>query len=441
LAVAAQKAPALTWRVVRQVSGRLTWGLSDQVLSTLTNFLLTTFVARTLGATEFGAFALAYVTYGLAINTSRGLSIEPLLIRFSGTDVTTWRRATSGAAGTAFLTGLASGVCAAGAGALIGGTTGLAFIALGLTLPGLLLQDSWRYAFFAAGRGRHAFINDAAWTAVQIPALILLKANGHANVFWFVLAWGGAAGAAAILGCLQSRVLPSPASAVRWLRRHRDLGPRYVVENTGSNFTDMARSYGISSILGLAAVGVIQAASVPMGPFRIIFLGVGMITIPEAARILRRSPRHLSLFCAGVSGVLTVLALAWTVFLLIALPRGLGHLMLGSLWRPAYPLVFPTALCYLAMCAGTGAGVGMHALGASRRSMRAAVISTVIVVICALAGAELGGTQGTVRFVAVAAWLGVAISWFQLRQALHESDNGHVPAWLLPRPAGRHHAS
>ena len=26
-------------------------------------------------------------------------------------------------------------------------------MALGLTLPGLMLQDSWRFAFFALGRG------------------------------------------------------------------------------------------------------------------------------------------------------------------------------------------------------------------------------------------------------------------------------------------------
>ena len=50
-------------------------------------------VGRTLGATQFGAFSLAYLTFGFALNASRGLSIEPLLIRFSGTDLPTWRRA------------------------------------------------------------------------------------------------------------------------------------------------------------------------------------------------------------------------------------------------------------------------------------------------------------------------------------------------------------
>ena len=180
-------------------------------MSTLTNFVLSIYVARTLGAAQFGAFSLAYVTYGFAINASRGLSIEPLLVRFSGTDLRTWRRATAGSTGTALLVGLAAGAFALGAGALVGGTTGLAFLALGLTLPGLLLQDSWRYAFFALGRGHHAFINDTVWAAILIPSLVILKMSGHANVFWFVLAWGAAAAVGAAIAPLQARVVPNLA--------------------------------------------------------------------------------------------------------------------------------------------------------------------------------------------------------------------------------------
>ena len=88
-------------------------------MSSLTNFLLSIFVARTLGAAQFGAFSLAYVTYGFAINASRGLSIEPLLIRFSGTPVPIWRRAAAACAGTALLVGLVTGTCALAAGASV----------------------------------------------------------------------------------------------------------------------------------------------------------------------------------------------------------------------------------------------------------------------------------------------------------------------------------
>ena len=61
----------------------------------------------------------------------------------------------------------------------------------------------------------------------------------------------------------------------------------------------------------------------------------------------------------AVSTGLTLLALAWGVVLLVALPRGLGHLMLGSLWRPTYPLVLPATLAVMAVCITTGAGTGL----------------------------------------------------------------------------------
>ncbi len=400
MAAPARRIPAaLSWRLVRQASRRLTWGVADQAMGALTNFLLSIYIARTLGAAQFGAFALAYVTYGFAINASRGLSVEPLLIRFSGTDVQTWRRAVAGCTGTAILVGSAAGACALAAGLLVGGTTRLAFLALGLTLPGLMLQDSWRHSFFALGRAHHAFINDAVWAAVQIPLVAFLKISGHASVFWFVLAWGVAASVAAAIGPLQARVLPNLAGAKEWLSRHRDLGPRYLAENTGGNVADTLRSYSLSYILGLSAVGYIQAAGTLLGPFKIIYYGISLITIPEAARLLRRSPRRLPLLCAAISTGLILLALVWGAALLVAMP-------------PA------------------------------RRSLRAAIIGSVLIVAFALVGAVTAGTLGTMRCAAAASWIGTLVVWWQFRQALRESDTIPVPGWLWPsRSAGSHRRS
>ena len=57
---------------------RLGWGVADQAVSSLTNFGVSIYVARTLGAVQFGAFSLAYVTYAFALNASRGLATDPL---------------------------------------------------------------------------------------------------------------------------------------------------------------------------------------------------------------------------------------------------------------------------------------------------------------------------------------------------------------------------
>ena len=52
-------------------------------MCSVSNAAISFYVARQLGATEFGAFSLAYVTYSFALTASRGLATDPLLVRFS----------------------------------------------------------------------------------------------------------------------------------------------------------------------------------------------------------------------------------------------------------------------------------------------------------------------------------------------------------------------
>jgi O-antigen/teichoic acid export membrane protein len=431
-------------RIGRQASARLGWGVADQAVSSLTNFAVTIYVARTLGATQFGAFSLAYVTYAFVLNASRGLATDPLVVRFSGTDVPVWRRAVASATGTATVVGLAAGICVLAAAAVLTGTARAAFLALGLTLPGLMLQDSWRYSFFALGRGSRAFLNDLVWAAALAPSLLFLRVTGHADVFWYVLVWGVAATIAAAVGPLQARVIPRLSRAPKWLSQQRDLGPRYFVENTSNSGASQLRTYGVGLILGLAAVGYMQAASTLMGPFLVVFMGMSLVTVPEAARVLRRAPHRLRLFCVLVGGGLSVMALAWGLILLVALPRGLGDWLLGPIWRPTYPLILPLTFSVIGACVIVGASAGLHALGAARRSMRAMLIASAAYLAFGVAGAWLGGTVGAVRGAAVATLSGALLWWWELHLALRKSGDasaGDTSAGDRPasrRSAGRH---
>lgn len=415
-------------RLLRQASRRIGWGVADQGMSSLTNFAVSIYIARTLGAVEFGAFSLAYITYSLSLNASRGLGTDPFLVRFSGVEDSAWRRAVARCTGTAIVVGLLAGSVALAAAMILHGATREAFLGLGLTMPGLLLQDSWRFSFFAQGRGSQAFLNDTVWAVALFPALTILKVTGHADVFWFVFAWGVSASTGAVIGPLQARVMPNLSGAWGWVSQHRDLGPRYLLEGTSNAGSTLLFNSGIALVLGLADVGYVRAANTLMGPFMIVFFGMGLVTLPEAARVLRRSPRHLPLFCMLVSGGLALMALAWGIVLLVALPKGLGFLILRNLWRPTYRLVLPGMLGVIGGCISAGAGTGIHALGRARRSLSAMVISSAAVVVFGLAGAFVGGAIGTMYGAAVAGWFGAILFWWQLRQAMRESgytEAGH----------------
>lgn len=407
--------------VLRKVAGRFGWGLADQAMSSVSNAAVSFYVARELGAAQFGAFSLAYVTYSFALNASRGLATDPLVVRYSNVEADEWRRAVAQSSGTALTVGLVGGAFSMAAAMALGGTPRLAFLALGLVLPGLLLQDSWRYAFFAVGRGGHAFLNDTVWTLSLLPALGMLRFTHHGTVFWFVLAWGVAATVAACVGPFQARTVPRLASAWTWVSLTRDLGPRYMAENAANSAAGQLRSYGVGIIAGLAAVGYLQAGLLLMGPFMVVLMGISLVTVPEAARVLRRSPRHLEPYCLAVAVGLAIMAGLWGAFLLVALPHGLGYLLLGSLWKPAYGLVVPFALSIMGAGFQVGAAAGLHALGAARRSLRAMIITSAISLAFSLAGAFFGGAAGAVRGGALAAWIGALLWWWTLRAGMRES--------------------
>ncbi len=416
-----------SWRHTRHTRRRLGWGVADQAVSSLTNFAVNIYIVRHLGAVQYGAFALAYVTYGFVLQASRGLATDPLLVRYSGKDVPTWRRAVSSAAGTATLVGLVGGGLVLLMAAILSGPTRMAFLALGITLPLLMLQDSWRFAFFALGRGSQAFLNDTVWAVGLVIALVYLRYAGLSNVFWYVFAWGAAAGMGAAGGLLQTRVLPKVSGAREWLSRQRDLGFRYLVEGTSYSAAGLLRNYGIGLILGLTALGYIQAANTLMGPFQVILYGMALAALPEAIRILERSTRQMMLFCVFCSVGLTLVALAWGITLLVALPRGLGQWLLGPIWRPTYELVLPMTLFMMGGCVSAGAATYMRALGAARRSVRAAIFTSISFLVGSLVGAAEGGAVGAVLGAAAASFLGSFVYWLQLRATLRETHGIPIP--------------
>jgi O-antigen/teichoic acid export membrane protein len=395
--------------------GRLSWGLADQAASSLSNVAVGIYVARSLGLSAFGVFSLAWVTYGVVLSVSRGLATDPLVVRFSGVPEASWRGAVTRASGTALGVGGVIGAACLVAGTALGGRVGPAFACLGVVLPGLLVQDAWRYSFFAAGTGRKAFVNDVVWGVALAPALLAAARVGSVSAF--VLAWGGSAAVAAGYGCLQSGLRPRPAGARRWLREHRDLGYRYLVENVGVSGASQLRAYGLGAIVGVAAVGVVRGAELLLGPFMAVLMGLSLVTVAEAARVLRRAPHRLGGFCLVLGGGQAVAALLWGGALLLV-PDRLGELVLGDVWSAASALIVPVTLGVAGAGLGTGAAAGLRALAAARRSLRCQLFASACYVGGGLGGAVVAGTAGSAWGVAAASLCGSAAWWLQLRSAL-----------------------
>lgn len=415
------------------VARRASWGLADQVLSSLTNFAVGVVIARSVSPHDFGAFGLAFATYLVLLGASRAITSEPLLVRFSSVSQGVWQVGTRSSTGAAMAVGILTGVVSISFGIALRGTLGSALIALGITLPGLLLQDGWRQAFFANGRGSQAFLNDLIWGVALLPMLIVAATQSSNQVFWFMFAWGASATCAAIVGLLQAKLFPRISDTRSWLIAQRDLVPRFLSEFIVRAGGAQLVFFGLGAVAGLSSVGSIRAAQIILGPFHVVFQGIWLVAIPEQVRILKRSPTRLRRASLIFSGFLAATAALYGVALLF-LPDALGRALVGANWVGAQKILFPLALSFAGLGGVMGAASGLRALAAARRSLRARTASSVLMICGGMIGAVLADALGAAIGLAVANWLAALIWWSQFNASFNEYvvDNGDVRPLVPP---------
>lgn len=398
-----------------RLATRAGWGVGDQALSSLTNLALGLAVARSVPTADFGAFSLAFATYLLVLGLARAAASQPLMIRYATAPVTRWRGAAAQSVGLALVLAVVA-ACGAGVVALLtSGAISAAFLALSVTLPGLCVQDTWRFAFFARGDERAAFVNDLVWTLALLPALGLLVATGRVSVLSATLVWGGAASLAAVYGGIQARTAPRPHEARRWWREHRRLIPAYVGEFGATAGADQLGLFAVGGVANLAVVGALRAAEIVLGPVRSLFQGVRQVAQPEAVRILA-DERQLVRSAAVLSAALSAIALIGGGALTL-LPDPVGSAVLGQTWFDARPVVLPTAVAVAGSGALVGANLGLHALVEIRRTLSSRVVLSVLLVVLKVTGAALAGAVGAATGAAVAMAIGATLWWWQFLRA------------------------
>lgn len=404
-------------RARRVLGGRAFWTLADQAVSSLTNAALALVVARSVDGADFGAFSIALFTFGFVVGTGRAMVCDPFVIHYSDDAGPAHaagrpadrRQAAREASGAATAYGVVTGLACAVAGLVVEGHAGAALLALGLSLPGLLVQDFWRHAFFAAGRPRSAAANDVVWAVVQFAAVGALLATGHGSVFLLTLAWGGAALVAAVVGGRQAGVLPDPRAAFRWFRATRELNVRLGLDHVVNMGAVNLSIYLVGAIAGLIAVGAIRAAQVLLGPLQLLFFGLSAFALPVLSP-LAASGARLRRPAILLSGGITLVAVAW-VGVLLLLPHRVGVALLGDSWDGAWSVLLPIGAVMVAIAWSTGARVGLKALRRADLLVRVTVTHAPFVIVLGVLGAALDGARGAAVGYAAADLFGTVLIW------------------------------
>jgi O-antigen/teichoic acid export membrane protein len=389
--------------------GRAAWTLADQALSSLTNFGLAILVAGSVSAAAFGAFSIALLTFSFIIGINRATISDPLMIRFSAASPERLAFAVRQAAGTALTLGLASGALCALVGLLLADDARTALVALGLALPGLLVQDTWRYGFFAAGRPAAATVNDLVWAVVQFGLVGVLLVTGTGSVLLFTLAWGGAALAAGVVGCLQLGTLPDPSQARRYFEESRHLSVRMGVDFVLNMGAVNLATYLVGAIVGLAGVGGLRAAQTLLGPLQLLFSGLSSFVLPVFSKRVAHGGRirSLALMTAVVAGGVSTL---W-VLVLVFLPRELGVALLGDSWDGARSVMVASGVVSISVAVAMGASLGLKALSRPDYLLRVTLVQAPLIVLLGAYGALSHGAAGAAVGFAIAQAVGAALSW------------------------------
>jgi O-antigen/teichoic acid export membrane protein len=395
---------------------RAGWNLVDQIISSGTNAGLSILIARSVDSTAFGSFAVAFTVFGFLVGASRALNTSPLGVRYTTASRETFLGASADAVGSALTMGLLAGAVCVGAGMAIGDGAGNALVALGVVMPALLVQDAWRFVFFADGRPASAALNDAAWAVVQLVAVTMLLVLDLATVAALVLAWGAAAVAAALLGLRQARVLPRPQHSARWLREHRSLTGYLLVEFGTLQGCQQGALLLVSVIASLDAIGALRGAQVLLGPVMILQVAATSFAVPELSRRRRRlSGRNWVQAAVAVSAVVSVLSFVWGMLFLIA-PDGVGRALLGDTWEGTRSVLWPMILGQLGGNLAHGTTAALIGMDRAKVSLTLSAVFGPLTVIGGVVGVTLGGAEGAAWGFAAPFWLLLPFWWLMLRR-------------------------
>lgn len=395
---------------------RIGVGVIDQGLYSAANFALTVVVARATTPREFGLFALVQATYLVVVAVSRGLTSETFVVRYSRDEATRavarWRWGASAAGGTSTAVGVLVGLVLVLVGLLAlddGGTV----VAFGVLLPGLVVQDFYRFAALALGRPGYALLNDAVTVAVQFGVSGVLIATGHATAVTLVVAWGGAAWIGALVGVALLHVPPRPDRVVAWFAQHRDLALRYAADDVASQSSQVS-GYVVAGVDGLSDAGALRAAQTVFNPPSIANMSVMVAVTPELVRVLHRSPRRMRRLVGYLALSQVAFALLWAAAALLA-PTSVGRALFGSTWVGAHPLLPLLAVAQIGIGLRVGPMAGLRALGDGRRTLRARLYVTGLMWVATIGAALLDGAHGVAVAMAVANPVQAGIWWWQYR--------------------------
>ncbi len=379
---------------------RAGWNLVDQAMSALANMALMIVVARQVNRDDFGAFAVGFLVYGVAVAVGRALVGQPLQILHSADAMPAFRRAVAKGQGVTMQVGLGAGVLCALVAWPIGGAMGDVLLAVAVCLPLLMAQDTLRMAFFAHGRAEHAALIDFIKVVVQFGLLFALLGMGITSVGWLTLSWGVAAVISALAGMAVLRSRPQLRGSWAWVGRQRKLTKYLLAEYTlGLGAAQLGGM--LVPVLGTARdAGAIRGSETMLGPLNVLWTASLAFAVPEISRRRHLVARQRVRVMSAISAVMTFIACTY-VALLLLLPDEVGEQLFGDSWAGAHSVLLPMGVLAVASALGSGPGAMMVGMGLAKKTFRLNLVKAPILLGLLVPGTLAFGATGAAWAMAI----------------------------------------
>ncbi|MFJ3632128.1 hypothetical protein [Streptomyces sp. NPDC090112] len=393
----------------------------DQAASSATNILVLVLAARLSSASGFADFSMVYVAFSVLLGLNMAYVGQSLVLE-KGEGL---GAACRSAAGFTAAASASVGVLLALVGLALPGATGRAFLALGLVLPLVLLQDGLRYCFSAVRAPERALAADALRLACVVAALAVQPEGASAGRL--VLVWGLSALPALGLGLwlLRPYVRGARADLRPYLRRGH-LGQRFVVEFAVGNGSSQLAVLGLGVFATPLAVGALRGATTLFGPLNVLFNSANAFGPPVLGRF--GGKRATVRATASLGLVLAALGAGWATALYL-LPDRLGRELLGDTWAAASALLPATGAQYAVMGLGTCALLTLRVL-APKATLSLQVVFSLLSVGLLLGGYAVWGVAGAAWGLAAGSALKALAAWWRVARL-----PAAVPAAAQPAPA------
>ncbi|MFF4009661.1 hypothetical protein [Streptomyces sp. NPDC001717] len=377
----------------------------DQAASSATNILVLVLAARLSSASGFADFSMVYVTFSVLLGLNMAYVGQSLVLE-KGDRVGDLARSAAGFTGAA---SAAVGAVLALVGLVLPGATGRAFLALGLVLPLVLLQDGLRYCFSALRTPERALAADALRLVCVVAALAVQPEGASAGRL--VLVWGVSALPALALGLFLLRpfVRGRRADLRPYLRRGH-LGQRFVVEFAVGNGSSQLAVLGLGVFATPLAVGALRGATTLFGPLNVLFNSANAFAPPFLGRLRgkRATVRATALLGLALAGI----GAGWGA-VLYALPDRVGSSLLGDTWAAASALLPATGAQYAVMGLGTCALLTLRVL-APKATLSLQVVYSLLAVALLLGGYALWGVAGAAWGLAAGSAAKATAGWLRV---------------------------